>query len=128
MSGKGNKRREVPMSEGVIRDLKDYFINERSEYLKNHNKLEPAFFVNQKGKRMDGECMNDTIKEIVERTNNEEILKKNITLHCLRHSIAEHLIIRGATIEFVRDFLGHADIDTSYLYAIKNRNKKIFAL
>ena len=28
VSGKGNKRREVPMSEGVIRDLKDYFINE----------------------------------------------------------------------------------------------------
>ena len=77
---------------------------------------------------MDGECMNDLIKEISERTNNEEILKKNITLHCLRHSIAEHLVIRGATIEFVRDVLGHADIDTSYLYAVKNRNKKIFAL
>jgi integrase/recombinase XerD len=31
VSGKNSKRREVPMSEGVIRDLKEYFINERSQ-------------------------------------------------------------------------------------------------
>ena len=128
VSGKNSKRREVPMSDGVIRDLKEYFINERSEYLKDHNKHNPAFFVNNKGKRMDGGYMNTLLKFIVERTNDSELIRKGITLHSLRHSIAENLIERGASIDFVKEFLGHSDIDTSFIYAVKMRNKKTFEI
>ena len=129
VNGKNNKRREVPMSEGVIRDLKDYFHNERGQLLQNVSQLERAFSINSIGKRMSGDTMNKRLKEIILRTNNEEIISKGITLHCLRHSIAQHLIERGASIEFVQSFLGHNDADTSYLYAVKQRKKnKVMAI
>lgn len=128
VKGKFNKRRDVPMSEGVIRDLKDYFIHERPDYLKDKKQHEPAFFVNQKGKRMLGDTLNEVVKEICLRTGHPAILQKSITLHSLRHSLAEHLIQRGASLEFVRLMLGHAEIDTTAIYAIKQRNQKILSL
>lgn len=50
-------------------------------------------------------------------------MSKNITLHCLRHSIAVHLINNGASISFVQTYLGHSSIDTTNLYAIKRKRK-----
>ncbi len=129
VNGKNSKRREVPMSVGVMRDLRDYFHNERGQLLKKVSQLEQAFFVNSIGRRMSGDSMNRLLKQIILRTANDEIISKEITLHCLRHSIAQHLIERGASIEFVQSFLGHNDSDTSYLYAVKQRQKnKVMAL
>jgi site-specific recombinase XerD len=48
----------------------------------------------------------------------------DITLHCLRHSIANHLAENNAGIDFIKRFLGHADINTAYIYAIKNKKRK----
>lgn len=121
--GKGGVRREVPMSDGVIRDLRAYYMEERAQYLKHHNYFEKAFFVNNKGKRMAGEHMNRIIKTIIDRTGNPTIINKNITLHCLRHSLAEHLVENGAEVEYVKKILGHKEIDTSYLYCIKRRKQ-----
>ncbi len=42
--GKYAKRREIPLSQKVMDDLRDYLYNERSEYLKYHE-TEKAFFV-----------------------------------------------------------------------------------
>ena len=122
--GKNRKRRDVPMSDSVIKDLKDYLIHERPLYLKEHNQLELAFLVNNKGKRLKGDHANDILKEIIARTKNNELIKKEITLHCLRHSIAGHLLDNGADIEFIRDFLGHSEIDTSSIYARKNKQRQ----
>lgn len=128
VSGKGNKRREVPMSDGVIRYLRDYNTTERSNYLKYNNLYEAAFFVNNKGKRMDGGHMNNILKKIINRTNNNEIISKNITLHCLRHSLAEHLLNRGAGLELIKNLLGHSLLDTAAIYAIKQRRKRILTI
>lgn len=122
--GKGRKRREVPMSDVIVKSLREYLINERPIYLREYNKQELAFFINNWGTRMQGADINDKLKEIILRTQNQELLNKEITLHCLRHSIAAALLDKGASIEFVRDFLGHASIDTSHIYARKRKNKQ----
>ncbi len=122
--GKFKKRRDVPMSDRIIKDLKDYLHNERPNYLKEHNPLEPSFFVNNKGKKMEGDHMNEILKEIIERTGNTELMQREITLHSLRHSISMHLSKNGADMEFIRDFLGHSEIDTTYIYAMKNKQKQ----
>jgi site-specific recombinase XerD len=43
-------------------------------------------------------------------------------------SIATHLSENDATIEFIKDFLGHASIDTSQIYALKNKQTIRFTL
>jgi len=123
--GKGGKRREVPMSEKIILYLKDYIINERNYNLKSNFEHQNAFFINKMGNRMDGSCLNNTLKRIIDRTENIKLINKNISLHCLRHSIATHLLEAGAGFEFVQKFLGHTEIDTTQLYVIRRKRKQI---
>jgi site-specific recombinase XerD len=126
-AGKGDKRREVPMSDRIVRELKDYIMYERINYLKNREYIE-AFFVNKYGKRTLGDNLNTMLKAIILRTENSRIIEKEITLHCLRHSIATHLSNEGADIIFVRDFLGHSEIDTAQIYAKRRKRNNIFKI
>ncbi|MBK9378674.1 MAG: tyrosine-type recombinase/integrase [Saprospiraceae bacterium] len=99
--GKGNKRRIVPMSPGVIKDLEEYFYEERSD-LVGHKEL--AFMINSKGGRMREFTYNKHLRMMIERTNNETLKGKELGIHSLRHSIATHLIEQGMQVELVRDF------------------------
>ncbi|MBU0533163.1 tyrosine-type recombinase/integrase [Candidatus Micrarchaeota archaeon] len=110
--GKGKKRRAVPMSRQVCEDLKNYIENERYP-----NPGERAVIINGIGKRTRGFSFNDSVKRIVKRCG----IKKAITLHCLRHSIATHLLAAGMNIEQVRNFMGHSDIDTTQVYTRVSR-------
>ncbi|HBS86913.1 MAG: hypothetical protein A2W91_12845 [Bacteroidetes bacterium GWF2_38_335] len=122
--GKGGKRREVPLSETVICDLKNYLIEERNYLIKAKRRYQSAFFLNRNGHRLAGAKLNDILKTIIFRTENTELIEKNITLHCLRHSIATHLLEAGAGFEFVQHFLGHSEIDTTQLYTIRRKRNK----
>lgn len=121
--GKNGKRREVPMSDSVLEDVRKYLSDFRYQNLGNGH-IEEAFFINRKGKRMSGEMLNRTLKKIIMRTQNQTIIDKEITLHCLRHSIAHHLSEKNAEIDFIRDFLGHSFINTAHIYAVKNKTKR----
>lgn len=121
--GKNGKRRDVPMSDAVIEHLKKY-VEERYKILPSNKALQEALFVTSSGKRMDGEQMNDMLKKMSEQTNSFELIQKQITLHCLRHTIAHHLAQNNAGIEFIRGFLGHSQINTTYIYAIRNKKSK----
>jgi len=123
--GKYNKSRTVPIPDYAIRDLKEYIINERSKYFRSGNfENTPAFFINDDGRRMSGNVLNRLLKDIIQRTCNPELHRKQITLHCLRHSIATHLLDNGADIEFVQKFLGHSEIDTAHIYSKKRKIKQ----
>lgn len=122
--GKGSKRREVPMSDMVVEHLRKYSTGERYQKLIDKNQIEDAFFIYDNGKRMKGEYLNNTLKKMIEQTSNYEMIQKDITLHCLRHSIANHLMEKNAGIDFIRRFLGHSEINTTYIYAIKNKKRK----
>jgi len=116
-SGKGAKRRAVPMTERVSRDLESYYLNERTIQAKV--KDTEAFVLNRKGQRMSGESYNNLLKELIARTD----LIQEISLHHLRHSIATHLLASGIEIEKVRDFLGHGFLETTQIYAKVHPNQ-----
>jgi integrase/recombinase XerD len=44
-------------------------------------------------------------------------LSPRFTCHCLRHSIATHLLDAGVSLEFVQDHLGHQSIRSTSIYA-----------
>lgn len=120
-NGKGNKRRVIPMSSGVVDDARNYYENERSQYLNREN--EKAFLLNIKGDRMQGYTCRKILSKIIARTENQTIIDKNIALHNLRHSIATHLLERGVNVEQVRNFLGHAHIETTEIYTRVNQEQ-----
>jgi len=60
--GKGNKRRVVPMSSGTVKDLADYYYNEREELTKgrDYKPTENAFMLHSRGGRMQKGTYNGT--------------------------------------------------------------------
>lgn len=121
--GKNKKSRRIPMSDQVLRDIKHYIIYERTQLIERDAVDEQALILNNHGLRMKGQYLNDRIRELTKATGNQQIIDKNITLHCLRHSIATHLLDNGATMEFVQKFLGHACIDTAHIYSRKRKQR-----
>ena len=109
--GKGAKRRAVPMTERVSKDLESYYLQERITQVRV--KDAGAFMLGVTGRRMCADAYNKTLKILLERAG----LSKEISLHYLRHSIATHLLESGLAIEYVRDFLGHRHLETTQIYA-----------
>jgi len=127
--GKNSKRRAVPLSNQVKTELWNYAINER-KLINNTSRTssvaemnETAFILNQIHKRSSGSTYNKILKSILERTS----IKKEITLHCLRHSIATHLLDSGLPVEYVRDFLGHKHLESTQIY-VRIKNKHLWNL
>jgi integrase/recombinase XerD len=126
--GKGNKRRVVPLSNGVVKDLSNYYYNEREVLTKGRDyKLnasnQNAFMLHSRGGRMQKDTYNKHLKILIEKTENEVITEKEITIHCLRHSIATHLLEQGIAVEQVRIFLGHSQLETTQIYTHINQNQ-----
>lgn len=126
--GKGSKRREVPMSDFIASELRDFVRTERHENTKRGKADSPLFFISSQGKPVSGNTLNRMFKSLIDRTNYAPLISKDPSLHNLRHSIGNHLLANGATIEFVRDFLGHAEIDTAALYAVRRNRKRILPI
>ena len=120
---KNHRSRTIPLADNVLRDIKEYLLYERMNYINIGKSPEHSFLINKLGLRKQGNDLNLRLKQLLERTHNPEILRKEITLHCLRHSIATHLLDNGATIEFVQHFLGHSQIDTAHIYSKRRKQQ-----
>lgn len=127
-SGKGGKRREVPMSDQVVEYLRAYLLEQRTEIMIRTKSKDKAFLFSSLGRRISGGHLNKRLKELVNRTKSESMLSKNVTLHVLRHTIATHLIERGATMDFVREFLGHSELDTAQIYTRRRKQQDILRI
>lgn len=115
-SGKGKKRRVIPMPPQVVGDLKNYYYQERI-HIKNKNGPDPqkAFMLNTRGERMRGYIHWRRLKYLGRKAGIENS-DKRVSPHILRHSIATHLLNQGVSIEQVRDFLGHSHLESTQRY------------
>lgn len=113
-SGKGNKRRVVPIAKSAGDDFKSYYYDFRPAQITKQTKTDDrqAFMLNKRGTRMRGNSHYDYFKKILHRT----AITKSISLHHLRHSIATHLLAGGMKIEAIRDFLGHSSLESTEIY------------
>lgn len=112
--GKGGKRRVVPLSKGLKNDLLNYDQKERN------GTNQDAFLLSERGSRLRGNQLNKRLKKLVSKAG----ILKQISLHNLRHSIATHLLESGVDIERVRDFLGHAQLESTQIY-LRNDTGKV---
>lgn len=105
--GKGGKSRAVPLTEKISEELKAYCYQERRS-----RRSELAFITNSWGDRISGNSCNRVLKELQQRSG----INREVSLHSLRHSIATHLLESGLSVEYVRDFLGHAYLTSTQRY------------
>ena len=108
--GKGRKRRVIPITETILKDLKTY-TNYTEIYRKENTE---SFLINDLGNTITGNTIYTTFKRILKRT--KVLEHQNYCLHSLRHSIATHLLENEMSIEMVRDFLGHSQLVTTQIY------------
>lgn len=127
LRGKNNKTFQVPVSDFFLKVLRDYTI-QRLRILAISGSRTKRFFITANGRPLSGNELNELLKEIIGRTKNAEIMDKQITLHCLRHSLATHLMDDGQSFEYVRDILGHACADTTVVYARRRKIKNYYEI
>lgn len=102
-SGKGNKRREVPIGEHLARLL--------SAHLKER-KYGPVFRT-QRNTRFTNRRAQQIVKSIAK---NADIHSLEVTPHILRHTRATFLVQQGMGKDYLQVFLGHDRPDTTEIY------------
>jgi site-specific recombinase XerD len=102
-NSKGNKDREVMLSENLLVLLRDYY----KQY-----KPKKYVFEGQFGSMYTARSADQVFKKALSDAN----IIKPASLHTLRHSYATHLIEQGTDIRIVQELLGHKNIKTTQLY------------
>jgi len=102
--GKGNRERVVPLPEGLLIRLRDFWLTHR-----NRDWLFPG----RGGERhIDAKSLGKAFRSARARAG----LEAAITPHCMRHSYATHLLESGVGVGTVQILLGHASLRSTLLY------------
>ncbi len=108
--GRGEKKREIPISERALTALAQYIQRGRPVMASDDGEL--ALFVNPRGERLTRQGLWLIIKEYVK----EAEIAGQVTPHTLRHSFAVHMLTSGADLQNVQHLLGHSNITTTHVY------------
>lgn len=127
LKGKGRKSRIVPLSENQTKNLSRY-IQENRLY-EPHACVFPLFSNPQNGKLSRAAILAIVKKyTLTARLKNPAIIPDIIGCHSLRRSKAMHMLDADVNLIYIRDFLGHASVTTTEIYARANAQRKIEAL
>jgi site-specific recombinase XerD len=105
-----------PMQPDEVKALKDYLREGRRECeRKGVSDANPLLFPDRFGKSISRFALDWLVRRKYGPVAGLPEEKRHF--HVLKHSIATHLLEAGADLRFVQDWLGHADIDNTLIYA-----------
>jgi len=107
VTGKGNKRRMVPVLGQVLELVADYVALCPSALAPDG-----PLFIGAKG----GPLSPRIVQLTMERLRGLLGLAETATPHALRHSFATHLLARGGDLRSIQELLGHASLSTTQVY------------
>jgi integrase/recombinase XerD len=107
--GKGRRDRRVPLTRAAAEALDLYLAKARGKLVRREKRL---LFIQNRGSRMD----NGTLNRIVRQWAAAARVKKRVTCHSFRHSVATHLLKGRADIRHIQALLGHASLATTERY------------
>jgi len=126
LTGKGRKTRVVPLMPNTVALLADHMCEHG---LDQPNYLDSPVFANRHRQRFTRMGIRRVIQKYVTIARPAcPHLPEQISPHTFRHSKAMHLLQAGIPLVIIRDFLGHADIATSEIYARADLDMKRRAL
>lgn len=116
VTGKGKKIRVIPISPNVISII--------GKYTAKYHIMNPQqhLFTNNRNEPLTRSGISYILKKHTETAKQEraELFGVSIHPHVLRHSKAMHLLESGVNLIYIRDFLGHASVITTEIYAKSN--------
>lgn len=118
LHGKGRHERTCPLWEDFWSLLKP-LISDRNP--------EERLFLNRYGQPMTRHCIYDLVKKYADQISKDfpNLKGKRPTPHTIRHTTATHLLDSGTDIDAVRNWLGHASITTTNIYAEISMDRKL---
>lgn len=122
--GKGRKVRVVPLMSQTAVILQKYF---SVWHLNPVRRPDDPVFVNHQGKRLTRPGVTYILNKYMAQIPWQEG-KKSVTPHVIRHSKAMHLLRADVDLHYIRDFLGHVQIETTEVYARADAEMKRKAL
>ena len=109
------KERIIPFGTKARKALEHYMQLAREELASG--KECDMLFPNCSGESMSRQGFWKLLKQYVKQAG----IQMEITPHTLRHSFAAHLVDNGADLHMVQEMLGHSDISTTMMYAVRTR-------
>lgn len=124
--GKGRKIRVIPLMDNTVNLLRDY-LHENNLMLPE--KFDYSLFQNNHGNKLTRVGVNYILQKYATMVQKKHPhFKQKISPHTLRHTKGMHLLQGGISLDIIRDFLGHVDIQTTDIYARANLEMKRAAL
>jgi integrase/recombinase XerD len=108
--GKGRKDRNVPLTPAAGRAIEAYLTLGRTRLLGPVPRKE--LFVGERGARLHRAVVNRIILPWAQKAR----IKKHVTCHTFRHSVATHLLRNRADIRHIQVLLGHSSLSTTERY------------
>jgi site-specific recombinase XerD len=117
LRGKGNKAREIPISDETAK-LLGYHL--KGIDCKTRESKAIPLFKSQSGSKMTTACVRSIVAKYVAAAQNgypDLFCEKAYSPHSFRHSKAVHMVEAGVPIIYIRNFLGHSSISSTEIYA-----------
>jgi site-specific recombinase XerD len=83
-------------------------------------------FVNRYGRPLRASGVRFRLRQYVDAAakSHPRLREKHVTPHTFRHTAAVHLVAAGVDVTVIQSWLGHAHLDTTFLYAEANMETK----
>lgn len=108
--GKGNKVREIPLSESTLKSLRAFWQLHRSRPWLFPARLQPRSSLEA------GPVNPSNLRRAFHQALEQSGIKKAATVHSLRHSCATHLMEAGVHLRVIQELLGHRSPRTTAIY------------
>lgn len=126
ITGKGEKKRVVPLMQGTVELLRGYL---QETGLAEPHEVSRPLFQNRFGRRLSRSGVRYILRKYVDQARLLGTSQPSkVSPHTLRHTKAMHLLQSGNPLVVIRDFLGHVDIKTTEIYARADMEMKRAAL
>lgn len=106
--GKGNKERIIPVSKELVGVIRNY----QHEKSKNFEQSDDVLLVTEKGKKIYPKYAYLLVNHYLGEASTLD--KKSP--HVLRHTFATHLMNNGASLNAVKELLGHSNLSATQIY------------